>query len=565
MDSHSNGTNSYNYGGNDNGSPSSLDYGQGQQGNHGGFDPRFYGDVQENEKILEALLPALKTLDINQIPPDVLAHLLKTKRIDQLVASSGRQFGGDGASQGQGSYMSSQGGQSPSSGYGSSGGSRGPNSSGPQSYPNDWQGSNSEQQQGNYGSGSQSRGQPRIDNWNQPVPSQQSAKPRNNYHHSGPNNTSRSADGNSALSPLAREFVPRVPQYQQQQQPQGRRSQRGYDQDPSHWEYDAQNMRGPKEDDLYLNQFDHPSDFDADADCVLGTVTDTINQLAMNPADFQRCCLKTTQVLKTYLNDPDTLGVVVTLIFEQSVSNPNFCYSGARLCQAFNKNEIAVAVDNTRVTFKNLLIERCQEEFTSCLESMDKDPEMENRAPGVIMFLAELYLNFVLEISGKSTKNMMFGLAAVELMTALVTSKPTNFNKVKAIFRTLKLIGWELDHDGRKEITKEMEKLIKELSYLLVSPELDQQCKSLLETLFDLRKKDWNKSGSSGSGSPSSSPGATGNASPQYPSVSQGAESQYYELPDTVDEEDYSLCIDDEPEEVRRAYEEFLKMTSGKK
>jgi len=29
-----------------------------------------------------------------------------------------------------------------------------------------------------------------------------------------------------------------------------------------------------------------------------------------------------------------------------------------------------------------------------------------------------------------------------------------------------------------------------------------------------------------------------------------------------VEEEDYNLMIDDEPEEVRRAYEEFLKMSS---
>ena len=64
---------------------------------------------------------------------------------------------------------------------------------------------------------------------------------------------------------------------------------------------------------------------------------------------------------------------------------------------------------------------------------------MQSRAPGLLMFLAELYLNFQLEISGKSTKNVLFGLAAMELMTALVSSKPVSTNMVKCVFRTLKV------------------------------------------------------------------------------------------------------------------------------
>ena len=66
---------------------------------------------------------------------------------------------------------------------------------------------------------------------------------------------------------------------------------------------------------------------------------------------------------------------------------------------------------------------------------------MQSRAPGLLMFLAELYLNFQVEISGKSAKNVLFGLAAIELMSALVSSKPVAPNMIKCIFRTLKVLS----------------------------------------------------------------------------------------------------------------------------
>ena len=109
----------------------------------------------------------------------------------------------------------------------------------------------------------------------------------------------------TALSPLAKEFVPK----------QQCNDFLGYD---PNWVLGSDAIGGPRLEEM-MNQLNIPdsTDFDANADRVLTTITDTINQLAMNPADFHRAARKCTGVLKKYLSDPDTLAVIVTLIFEQ--------------------------------------------------------------------------------------------------------------------------------------------------------------------------------------------------------------------------------------------------------
>lgn len=62
------------------------------------------------------------------------------------------------------------------------------------------------------------------------------------------------------------------------------------------------------------NEIDNNSD---NMECILSTVTEAITDLTLHPANFSRSAKTITEVLKNYLNDTDTLQVVVTLLVEQ--------------------------------------------------------------------------------------------------------------------------------------------------------------------------------------------------------------------------------------------------------
>lgn len=53
------------------------------------------------------------------------------------------------------------------------------------------------------------------------------------------------------------------------------------------------------------------------SDCILSTVTDMISQVSQDPASLNRCTKMTVDVLKKHSVDECTLGIVVTLMFEQ--------------------------------------------------------------------------------------------------------------------------------------------------------------------------------------------------------------------------------------------------------
>jgi len=374
------------------------------------------------------------------------------------------------------------------------------------------------------------------------TPSQNNNTNSTEVRNSAPQNTSQppgqSRGNNNKLSPSAKEFVPK-PYALQNSDTANLAMAVAQVQATMHNQFPSQ------------NQSQSQNDTDNNTDCVLSTITDTINQLTINPPDFQRCAKLTTDVLKQYLNDADDiLGIVVTLLVEQSISNANFCYSGARLCQVLHKNDIKTPV----ASFKVLLISRCQEEFQSCLKNLATDANSLQRTHGFLRFLGELYMNFHIEQSGKTVPITIFGLAATELMSKLISTSPT-YENIKFVFQLLKLLGWEFENAADARLKSEMEKFIKDLSYLLVLKQLPTETIKLLEALFALKGKKWNKV--------EEVQQPRDNAVPCPWNFSQP---QFFELPDEVDDDDFdggNILLDDEPDGVGEAYEAFLKELEG--
>jgi len=211
-----------------------------------------------------------------------------------------------------------------------------------------------------------------------------------------------------------------------------------------------------------------------------------------------------------------------------------------------------VAVNNNG--FKNALLSKLQPEFLTCLANMENDPQMMQRSHGMLLFFGELYMNIRIEKDGVTSPLNILGYGLLELMEKLVTL-PSHEN-IKCVFQVLKLVGWELDNAGDTKMKTSFEKLLKDMSYLCMSANLKSQTKLLLDTLFDLRNKQWNHANSFEKETPESAASGYSNQAPTP------AAQMAYEIPDDVDyddEDDDCILLDDEPAEVQDAYEEFLK------
>lgn len=96
----------------------------------------------------------------------------------------------------------------------------------------------------------------------------------------------------------------------------------------------------------------------------------------------------------------------------QGVGEVNFRYSGARLCQHLSKN---VTQSYNGVTFKNMLLQRCHEEFNVREVYLQQEP---SRVCGFTLFLAELFTQLVtttaqhLEVLGNALCQLVMTLLA---------------------------------------------------------------------------------------------------------------------------------------------------------
>jgi len=156
---------------------------------------------------------------------------------------------------------------------------------------------------------------------------QNQGSPLSQHGYSSPSNQTRQESGSgdwnqskkTTLSPFAKEFQPTMaPRTQCHVPPPCPDLGMNYSQDEANLaEALAQiQMMTPTEfaDGPYSGQSSLNED---NADCVLTVVTDSINEMTHNPANFQRCAKAIHEVLKNHVTDTETLGVVVTLIIEQ--------------------------------------------------------------------------------------------------------------------------------------------------------------------------------------------------------------------------------------------------------
>jgi len=298
-------------------------------------------------------------------------------------------------------------------------------------------------------------------------------------------------------------------------------------------------------------------------------------QLTLEPGRFDSIARKLTKDLNGVIQDYETLEALAEVILENGINEPNFRYTGARLCDYLSLH-LTVIIEGA--TLRQIIMQKCNREFKQREGHLKDNSE---RLRGFIVFLAELFQQLEIQVGAVVQRVAVLGDALPQLLSTLA-SQPDKEN-VRCIVQTLKCCGAVLEEEERNKpsnsgSTPTMDKSMEQLDQLSETLGLEASLVEMLKSLVKLRRSNW------GHSPPSSVAG--GGGSDQLPGLGSYQLDPTFYAPDgealTMEEysflEEYGVNDEDglsepmawstgeEPggmgDEAEAAYEEFLRQQS---
>ncbi|CAA2956164.1 eukaryotic translation initiation factor 4G-like [Olea europaea subsp. europaea] len=206
------------------------------------------------------------------------------------------------------------------------------------------------------------------------------------------------------------------------------------------------------------------------------------------------------QVKQVNIDNVVTLSGVISQIFDKALMEPAFCEMYANFCFHLAVELPALSVENERITFKRLLLNKCQEEF----ERGEKEEEEANKADvegqakqseeereekrlrarrrmlGNIRLIGELY-----------KKRMLTERIMHECIKKLLGQyQNLDEEDVEALCKLMSTIGKMIDHPKAKE---HMDAYFDIMAKLSNNMKLSSRARFMLRDSIDLRKNKWQR------------------------------------------------------------------------
>lgn len=296
---------------------------------------------------------------------------------------------------------------------------------------------------------------------------------------------------------------------------------------------------------------------------------EVITKLNDNPGLFETYQKKLREMFGELANNHFVMSNAIETIFEQSVNEQNFRYTGARLCLLLDNLDLSPSS-----TFRNLLVMKMDFQNTEQVQYMNNE---QRRVRGSTLFLAELFVQLTRpEDTRRAVDVSHYVLDSIMLL--LTKAGPEN---IKCVCQTLKLAGYDL----QKENPTEVEDAINQLRH--ISEEQNIATKRLIQSVVDLFYDNWGRKDEQENQQPAAISDLQQNQ-PQYNDSpvfygpdgkiiteeessflnSNMPESYPINIDEIIDDESDYADEDDEPEmdlEMQMAYKEFIKDGGRKK
>ncbi|KAL3537108.1 hypothetical protein ACH5RR_000474 [Cinchona calisaya] len=215
----------------------------------------------------------------------------------------------------------------------------------------------------------------------------------------------------------------------------------------------------------------------------------------LTPQNFEKLFEEVKQV---NIDNAVTLTGVISQIFDKALMEPTFCEMYANFCYHLVAVLPDLSVDNEKITFKRLLLNKCQEEFErgereeeeankadvdgeakqSAEEREEKRTQARRRMLGNIRLIGELY-----------KKRMLTEKIMHECIKKLLGQyQNPDEEDVEALCKLMSTIGEMIDHPKAK---RHMDVYFDMMAELSNNMKLSSRVRFMLKDAIDLRKNKW--------------------------------------------------------------------------
>ncbi|KAL3868288.1 hypothetical protein ACJMK2_041115 [Sinanodonta woodiana] len=213
--------------------------------------------------------------------------------------------------------------------------------------------------------------------------------------------------------------------------------------------------------------------------------------LTTNPGGIEEHIKPVLDRLKTVI-DTQVRDEIINILLEQGIMEPNFRYTGARLC----KYLISELKSHPKFgDFKRHFLKRCGEEYDK-REKLATNPETVERLCGLTMFFGELFSHLELEKDGVTEKVGILRQSLHQLIMTLL-SHPDDVT-VKCATQLLKMTGATIDDTA--DLGGNFDEVYQKINELKGMTSLNRTSQCLINSVLSLKDGNW------GRGSISSSP-----------------------------------------------------------
>ncbi|KAK3090586.1 hypothetical protein FSP39_012897 [Pinctada imbricata] len=235
----------------------------------------------------------------------------------------------------------------------------------------------------------------------------------------------------------------------------------------------------------------------------------SLYQLTIRPGEMEVVMRPMVDML-LQCDDDSIVQDIIELLFEQCVSEPNFRYTGARLCKYLSTE---LTANKIFLNFRSQFLTRCKEEYLK-KEELVANPGSINRLCGFTMFIGELFLNLELESKTGPQKIGILRIPVLRDLLLILLSHPTDFT-VKCAMQLLKLTGATIEDTAHlnKPEDGSYDEVFLQIRALNSYPSLNETSKCLIKSVLSLKDNNWGRTNSRSS---TSSVSSQDNTSHQY-------------------------------------------------
>ncbi|XP_020577522.1 eukaryotic translation initiation factor 4G-like [Phalaenopsis equestris] len=214
----------------------------------------------------------------------------------------------------------------------------------------------------------------------------------------------------------------------------------------------------------------------------------------LTPQNFEKLFGKVKEV---NIDNIVTLNGVISQIFDKALMEPTFCEMYADFCFHLASDLPEIFEDNEKVTFRRLLLNKCQEEFErgereeaeadnaeegeihlSEAEREEKRMQARRRMLGNIRLIGELYKKRML------TESIMHGC----IQKLLGQYQNPDEENIEALCKLMSTIGETIDHSKARE---NLDAYFEMMARLSTNQKLSSRVRFMLKDTIDLRKNKW--------------------------------------------------------------------------